>query len=375
MKKIILTKYFEAIGKRYNLDLPKLAEKINKNQKTALFKDDHFFIFLDNLYFLKKFIEYCNDSFKKDGNYKLNIEFNISSSEEYKQQIKNEFNLFFENEKYTIINLKDNFINIIVDYIKSNNSLKQILELNMNDEDELEEINDNLYDLSSEIFPVMTFNIKNHNELMSDIDFTISDNYLNLFNTVKHEISHFFSDPNAYKKFMNPEIKLGDFANPLAFSPQEILKELHALQSDFNYKKINKQYPFSTTSKYPIIINIMNSLRESLQKEPTWKDFRESLKKYKSILKLFPEKKFPNDDTIISLGIKRIKELEEMVIKASNISYNFFGNDISKIPDFEGKMDYAYARLIQLITSYKNKNKEFNKKLISFIFTQKKESN
>ena len=366
MKKIILTKYFEAIGKRYNLNLSELTGTIKQRKTLALFQNDHFFIFLDNLYFLKKFIEYCNDSFKKDGDYKLNIEFKINSSEEYKKQIKNEFNLFFKDKKYSIINLKNNFINIIQNYIKDN--LPEILEYDINDENDLEEINDNFYDLSSEIFPEMTFTIKNHNELMSDIYFTISNDYLSLFNTVKHEILHFFSDPDSYKKFMDPKIKLVDFANPSAFSPEEILKELHALQSDFDYKKINKQYPFSTTSRYPIIINIMNSLRESLKKEPTWEDFRESLKKYKSILKLFPEKKFPNNHTIISLGIKRIKELEEMIIKASNISYNFFGNNISKISNFEGKIDYAYDRLIKLITSYKNNNQNFSKKLIS-IFT------
>jgi hypothetical protein len=117
MKKIILTKYFEAIGKRYNLNLSELTGTIKQRKTLALFQNDHFFIFLDNLYFLKKFIEYCNDSFKKDGDYKLNIEFKINSSEEYKKQIKNEFNLFFKDKKYSIINLKNNFINIIQNYI------------------------------------------------------------------------------------------------------------------------------------------------------------------------------------------------------------------------------------------------------------------
>lgn len=362
MKKIILTRYFEAIGKRYNLDLSKLSKTLKTRVTRASFQEDHFFIFLDNLYFFKKFLQYCDDSLKESGDFNLNIIFTTSSSQKFLQEIRNEFNLFLKNKKYTLKELKMKFIMIIYNHIKNNN--KEILKYDFNDEDEKEEIYNYTNEISDEIFTNMKFNIFNHDNKISNLDFTIKKQYILLFDTVKHEILHFFSDPESYKEFLNPEYS--DFNNPVTYKTTQILKELHALQSTFNYKEINKNHPFSLTLKYEIITNIINSLKESLKRDPTWKDFRESLQGYKSILYLFPKTKYPDNQTIISLGKNKIKEIEEMIRKASNISDNFFGNDISKIINFEAKIDYSYDKLFKLINSYKENNDKFNNMLISF---------
>lgn len=360
MKKII--NYFEAIGKRYNLDLSGLSKTLKTRITRSSFQDDHFFIFLDNLYFFKKFLEYCNDSLKESGDFDLNIIFIGSSSQKFLQEIKNEFNFFLKNKKYTIKELKMKFIMIIYNHIKNNN--KEILEYDLNDEDEKEEFYNYINEISDDVFNNLKFNIFNHNDKISNLDFTIKKQYILLFDTVKHEILHFFSDPESYKEFLNPEYS--EFNNPVTYKTTQILKELHALQSTFDYKKINKEHPFSTTLKYEILTNIINSLKDYLKKDPTWRDFRESLQGYKSILHLFPKTKYPDDEIIISLGKDKIKQIEEMIRKASNISYNFFGNDISKIIDFESKIDYCYDKLFKLINSYKENNDKFNNILISF---------
>ena len=225
------------------------------------------------------------------------------------------------------------------------------------------------------------FSIYHNNESISNMDFTLEYNYLRFFQSIKHEVFHFLSDPQSHKKFKDEQ--LGNFEKPFGYSPVDILKELHAIQSDFDFnfslndKSLRKNI-FDTSEKqyYPILRHIVNSLEKKLNRRPTWKDFRDSFEGYKSILKLFPINKFPDNKKMFLIPKKGIsswinsnrsrfyRKSASKIFNAFKASSNLFGSDTSEIPEFEKKLDFALNHFFKFASNYRGQNNNYYYDLI-----------
>jgi hypothetical protein len=365
--KINFVNYLEAIGSYRDIKIDKI--------KIKSIGGDYLFKYIDNLYLLKKFIDSIN-LFVDDPNYFLYIKFTSKDITPH-NKITKTFNDFVKDSKINIIQLKKAITEIIIEDINNDDEIKEELIESIDDDSDFYDSLDSIYNM---LFGnQIKFSVYYNNESISNKDFTLEHNYLKFFERIKHEVFHFLSDPKSHQKFKDPE--LGDFVKPFGYSPVDILKELHAVQTDFdinsNDENLRKNI-FDTSEKqyYPILRHIINSLETKYNRRPTWKDFRDSFEGYKSILKLFPKNKFPDDKKMYLLPKKNIsgwinsnrskfyKQSASKIFSAFKASSNLFGSDISKIPDFEKKLDFALDHFFKIVSNYRGQNNNYYYDLI-----------
>ena len=355
--------YLEAIGSYYNLD----DKTINEFKKLNSL---NFFDIVTNVYVLKKFVDFTNKAIDNQD-FILNLKIHSSSSG-LSKEVSNLLNDLLKNKK-NINQIKNELSDVIYQHYIKNYDYEGLRrskneEYNRSERKEylkdiFEEFENSLNEIFEEdILPKLDINVYHDDQIISDIKFQLESNYIEYFDSIKHEIFHFFSDPTVYTKFIEQnKLKKNSFKKSEEYSLEELLKELHALQGSFIRKpsdnEVNtskfggKRRPFDTTTDYKIMNKIIESLKNKdiLNHKPQWKDLREELKEYKTFLNIFKNQK---DNDFIEESDLNL--LNKKIINYSKIAYNLYGTDQDKISNFEAKLDFAIYQTYRFIKNYRN---------------------
>ena len=320
---------------KFTQKLNLLVEGIGANRNLYLklpnfrIKDDNFLGIIDNLFILKKFISYLNDEieeFNKKSSYKKK-KFYVEI--DYPDQFSEMFNNYLE-DKINIDQFKKQFINKILeeysDEIKIKNNLKDISIVNQ-----------------------FTYDV-----------FTLDERYINsgtlkpfsfnLQGLIHDLLGHFVvSEKDIYKFRFDAGNDGYDFQYPFKYSPESILNELFATQTDsfieYNtsinlmlkklYSSYNKHKDQLSPTSFFKNFKTNKKLLDGLIKFLTIGDKYELDKKYNfsfkdlEDLKIFLKKNY-NHNSFLSL----IKDIEN-IIKRKNIIvksyYPFIQNVIASI--------------------------------------------
>jgi hypothetical protein len=346
--------YLERINQHYNINSNFLIHSEKKSQ--------NIFDSIDELYVFLKSIDYINEVLK-ENKIKDILEIRI-----FKNQKSDYFNLLedFINKKIYSDQLKQK----LVEYYINNNEIKKLIQqYHQLKKENSSKIDSILEKISRSLFPKsIQFELIFKNKHISTISSFPFMNFKSFFDTYHEILFHLLSSPRSVTKFDDIS-KYGSFGDPKGYSPEEILKELFALQTNHVTTGGNEKIDFLyTLDNY----NFFEKLKFSFDRRRiplTWKKFRDVFKNYPKIIKLFPTSKYPDDhyffyskskkDAIVTPGSS------EKILKLYNISQNSFHSKKDSIKNFEGEIAYVLSRISELIKKIKRKD---NSKYIKQIF-------
>ena len=322
-----LIKYFEKIEQHYN---------INKDNFLIRGKLEDLDIFdsIDTLYVFMKSFDEINDILNKNEINKK-ITFKV---------IKNRVNK-------NISSLFSDFLNKKIHI----NQLKQgIVNLNNNFNVKIQDYNNLLIGLYLNDKKVDSFNID-------------KNNFKSFFNQYHEYLFHLLSDPSVLYKFNKQ--KYGDFFEPKKYSASQILKEFFSTQTNSIAFLDAEDYPIEF-GKVGADMNFFETIKYHLQQEnklPNWKNFRDKFKDYPKILKIFPQKKYPDNYYFIKPEDDLIpfKEGDQnKIFMAHQVIGDLFQGKKDKIKNFENEIAYVIKKSTDLIARLNLKsNDKFLKQL------------
>jgi hypothetical protein len=307
-----------------------------KNIPSFESKDDNILSVIDNLFIIKKFIEYLNDEindFNKKSLYKkpfFIITLNESNtSSDYFYILDN-----FLKNKTNINETKTKFI-------------EKTLELFKN---EIKNLND-LFQLFNE-YHSFEFNIISDNNKYKFFGSLKSSFRLN---SIIHDLLiHFFIDERIIYKFRG-DSEGYEFQNPFKFSPENILNELNATKGDA-VKDYKEYFKYVFKSFYDDFI--FNKDKDNFNLDVFFKKISVSKKFLNELINFL---KFGSDYNIYLKYDVSYKDLQDLMIFLNKYYQSYFISTIKNIKDFlknkyfSNKTNYPFIQNVIFSIEYRKK--------------------
>jgi hypothetical protein len=307
-----------------------------KNIPSFESKDDNILSVIDNLFIIKKFIEYLNDEindFNKKSLYKkpfFIITLNESNtSSDYFYILHN-----FLKNKTNINETKTKFI-------------EKTLELFKN---EIKNLND-LFQLFNE-YHSFEFNIKTDNNKY-EIFGSLKSSFR--LNSIIHDLlMHFFIDERIIYKFRG-DSEGYEFQNPFKFSPENILNELNATKGDA-VKDYKEYFKYVFKSFYDDFI--FNKDQDNFNLDVFFKKISVSKKFLNELINFL---KFGPDYNIYLKYDVSYKDLQDLMIFLNKYYQSYFISTIKNIKDFlknkyfSNKTNYPFIQNVIFSIEYRKK--------------------
>ena len=324
---------------KLNLLVEGIGSTINFNSTEIGFnigKDDSFLNFIDNAYLMKQIkffineeIDRFNKIFPNNKKEKIKIEFNLTKK---KNESLEMLEKFIEDDKIGLHDFKIKYINHIVEWFKDNKSLNKNYKKHF--EEELQ--NSNFWAF---------FKSEKGNELYSSDVTTLN----NINSEIIHDlVLHLFADQEDMFYFSIGDNGYG-FNDPSGYSPESLLNELYALQSDYMifYYSSEVQRPFTdvfykdlvemeSKNQLETILNLFKDkkIKDLIQKHL----FNKTVTYGELLIDIFPviekhKQYFQNSYSFL----QKHRDSQGKIVNFKRYSYSFIQHVISSIKKRESK--------------------------------------